>query len=413
MKVLLVTDSYPPLIGGATRAAQQLGRQLHRRGHQVAVATAWQRGAPAYEDDAGVHVHRVRGLVSRVPSLSADPVRYTPPPFPDPEMAWRLVRVIRRTRPDVIHSYGWITYSCLAALIGHPVPLVLGVRDYGNVCAVRTLIRHGPEEGTICSGPAWRKCAACSQAFYGEAKGSSAVISVLGSRRLLARRADALHSPSRFTERMIQRFLTGADALPSAVIPDFREDERLGPPDEKLLAQLPSEPFILYVGALRQIKGLQLLLQAYRQLAAPPPLAIIGSRTLEPMPQWPPGVVVLFDVPHDTVMAAWSRALFGVSPSVVPETLGNVVHEAMSRGKAVIGTRPGGHEDIIENGVNGLLVRGGDVPELERAMRRLIEDEPARRRMEAAARERAAAFTAEAVVPRFERLLADAVAAAQ
>lgn len=46
MRVLLVSDAYPPIIGGATRAAQQLGRQLTLRGHRVQVATAWQRDLP-------------------------------------------------------------------------------------------------------------------------------------------------------------------------------------------------------------------------------------------------------------------------------------------------------------------------------------------------------------------------------
>ena len=41
---------------------------------------------------------------------------------------------------------------------------------------------------------------------------------------------------------------------------------------------------------------------------------------------------VLEDVPHPTVMAMWDRAMFGVFPTRIPEALGNVVHEAMSRG---------------------------------------------------------------------------------
>ena len=46
MKILLVSDSYPPFIGGAHRQTQLLGQELHRRGHQVSVATVWSRGLP-------------------------------------------------------------------------------------------------------------------------------------------------------------------------------------------------------------------------------------------------------------------------------------------------------------------------------------------------------------------------------
>ena len=219
-----------------------------------------------------------------------------------------------------------------------------------------------------------------------------------------------LHSPSRFTERVVRRHLRGSSRLPSRVIPDFREDELQGPADETILAKLPSEPFILYVGALRKIKGYRLLLDAYTQLQPAPPLVIIGSRTPEPLPPLPRGVHLLLDIPHDTVMAVWRRALFGVSPSIVPETLGNVVHEGMSQGKVVIGTRPGGHEDMIRDGVDGLLVPSGDVAALATAMRRLIEDPASRARMEVSARDRALAFGADTVVPAFERMLADAIA---
>jgi hypothetical protein len=45
LRLLLVSDSYPPLIGGATRASQLLAQDLARRGHEVCVATSEQPGA--------------------------------------------------------------------------------------------------------------------------------------------------------------------------------------------------------------------------------------------------------------------------------------------------------------------------------------------------------------------------------
>jgi len=409
VRVLLLSDAYPPIIGGATRAAQQLGRQLRLRGHEVAVATAWQRDLPVEQDDDGVAVHRLRGAISRVGALSADPVRYTPPPFPDPEMTWRLRRLLRDTRPDVVHSYGWLTYSLLPALIRTHVPLVLAAREYANVCAVRTLIRQGRERGSVCSGPGWGKCHECSRVFYGEPKGAVAASAVLAGRAPLRERIDALHSTSRFTERMLREHVLGSRDLPMAVIPDFREDEMAGPPDQVLLARLPQERYLLFVGSFRRIKGDEVLLEAYRRLEAPPPLVMIGARSAEAVPQFPPGVTALFDVPHDTVLAAWDRALFGVMPSVVPEALGNVVHEAMSRGRAVIGTRPGGHEDMIVEGETGRLVPSGDVEALTAAMRELIADHDLCARMGEAGRQRATLFTPERVLPRIERLYERAI----
>jgi len=79
-------------------------------------------------------------------------------------------------------------------------------------------------------------------------------------------------------------------------------------------------------------------------------LVMVGIRTPDTPESFPPGVTALTAVPHGTVMAMWQRALFGVFPSKWPEPLATVVHEAMSNGLPVIGTTPGGHEDMIDDG---------------------------------------------------------------
>jgi glycosyltransferase involved in cell wall biosynthesis len=109
-------------------------------------------------------------------------------------------------------------------------------------------------------------------------------------------------------------------------------------------------------------------------------------------------------------MAAFDGALFAVAPSLWYEPLGNVVHEAESRGRAVIGTTPGGHDDMITDGVEGLLVPPGDAGALRSAMARLVADPAMRARMGAAGRVRAERYTAEQVVPQFEALYRDLAA---
>jgi glycosyltransferase involved in cell wall biosynthesis len=407
VRILIATDSYPPLIGGATRAAQLLAHELAARGHAVQVATLAQSDAADDEDDAGVPVARLQPTAIRVQGLRANPYRRVPPPFPDPELTFRLRRLTTRFRPDVVHAYGWFAYSCAVALTGTSTPLLLSARDYGNFCAVRTLM----QDEERCSGPAPRKCLACAGGFYGRAKGAAAVAGVLGGRRLLRRRVAGLHSVSRFVEDVTREHLLG-DASPgpaTAVIPDFRDPT--GPLRADAEAPLPADPYILYVGALRRVKGVEVLLAAWQALEAPPPLVMLGTRTRDTPEAFPPGVTVVVDAPHALVMRAWEGALFGVAPSVWFEPLGNVVHEAQSQGRAVIGTTPGGHDDMITHGEDGLLVAAGDVPALSAAMRRLIDDPAARERMGERGRARAARFTAERVVPEFEALYRELVAA--
>jgi glycosyltransferase involved in cell wall biosynthesis len=401
-RVLLVTDAYPPLIGGADRAVQLLGYELRDRGHAVGVVTAWQPDLPREEDDQGIRVHRLRDLTSHARFLSTNPHKHTPPPIPDPEVTWRFRRLVGRLSPDIVHSYGWITYSCALALVRTRIPLVVSTRDYGNICAVRTLMQHNRQ---ICSGPGISKCLTCATNFYGPIKGSVAVAGVLGGRQPLRSRLAGLHYNSSYMRETMHRHLlrnalSSDDALPEAIIPTFRDDSKDSVPDPEILARLPDRPFILFVGALRRVKGVTLLLEAFRELRDPPPLVLMGTREIDSPTDIPPGVLILESVPHGTVMAAWELAQFGVFPSIWPEPFGNVVHEAMSRGCPVIGTVPGGHSDMITHEESGLLVPAGSRPRLVEAMQRMIDDQGLRERMGRASAERANEFTAGSAMPK-------------
>ncbi len=414
LKILLISDHYPPFIGGAHRQTQLLGQELHRRGHAVSVATVWSGGLLEEEDDHGVHVFRLRQLRTAIRGLTRDRSQRHQPPFPDPITIVGLRRLIKRLQPDVIHAYGWISYSVAAALVGLSTPLLISARDYGYSCATRTLVYHGRE---TCTGPELAKCLSCAANLYGAPKGWVAALSLSLGRGLLRRKVRGIHNISTYVQEITRRdFLNvhwrehqaEADPVAEALIPSFREDDAQrcyseDPRVQQYTGQLPGENYILYVGALRRVKGIQQLLDAYQGLKSPPPLVLVGTLEFDSPREFPPGVIVLQNFPHDAVMAAWERCLFGVIPSLWPEPLGSVVYEGMSRGKAVIGTTPGGHVDMIAPGETGLLVPAGDVRALTQAMSDLIEQPELRERLGRAAKDRARLFTASVAVPQFER----------
>jgi glycosyltransferase involved in cell wall biosynthesis len=405
VRVLLISDSYPPLVGGATRLIQQLAHKLRSRGHTVAVATAWQAGAPEEDDDHGVAVFRVRDLTSRLSGVSADATRHTPPPWPDPEAIVRLRRVIAQVRPDVIDSYGWLSYSALAATTGLNLPVVVSIHDYGNGCPKRTYVY---QDGSVCAGPGWRKCVSCAVDFYGVAKGLTATVGVLGGRRALTRRADAIIYNSGYTRNRIRQALPGlaarADLVEATVAPVISSAGAADRPDDEVLATLPDQPFILYVGALRLVKGLEVLLAAYRRLNEAPPLVLIGPRAPDTPDLTGRGITVIEGTTNATVLAAWDRALFGVAPSLLPEPFGIAVYEAMARGRTVIGTTPGGQAEMIIDGSTGLLVPPGDVDALAAAMLTLNIDASKRERLAAAASRQAASLGSDDLVDHIERV---------
>jgi glycosyltransferase involved in cell wall biosynthesis len=410
LRILLVSDHYPPFIGGAHRQTQLLGSELHRRGHDVSIATVWSGGQPTWEDENGVGVYRLKTLQTWLPWFVRDHRQRHQPPYPDPVSIWGLRGLIDHLQPDVVHSYGWITYSCALALTGKNVPLLMSVRDYAYSCAKQTLLYHDRP----CEGPAPLKCLQCAGQHYGVPKGWIAVGGVYQSRSLVARKIRGVHSISNFVKQILQRdfwdpLLLDPGSVIQAVIPSFREDDAgktysAEPEVQSYLQRLPKEPFILFVGALRIVKGLNQLLAAYMRLGSPVPLVLIGTIEQDTPRNFPPGVLLLDSYPHVAVMAAWERCLFGVLPSLWPEPLGSVVYEGMSRGKAVIGTAPSGHSDMIVHGETGLLVPPGDVQALTDAMKMLIENPELREQYGRAGRVRSREFTAQAVIPRFEQL---------
>ncbi len=404
MRILIATDHYPPFIGGAHRQAQLLGRSMAHRGHQVAVVTPWHGGMPTLEHDDGFVVHRVRQMRTAFDFMVGDERQRHQPPFPDPVTVFSLRNLIVDFEPDVIHAYGWLAFSVAVALGPRRIPMLVSARDYAYFCATRTLLR----KGTPCSGPGPLKCLACAGSYYGRPKGWFAALGVALSKPLLTRRMTGLHSVSSYVQDVTTANLPHPRSQWLEVtIPSFQAEPPPRPGEKEpdvgaWLECLPKEPFILFVGAFRKVKGLETLFQAYRQLDDPPPLVLMGTYERDSPTDFPPEAVVLEDVPHQAVMASWPRAMFGVMPSLWPEPLGATVSEAMSRGRPVIGTQLGGHTDML-NETTGILVPQGDSTALAAAMRELIEDPERREALGRAAAERAKSFAGPSVLPRFEQ----------
>jgi glycosyltransferase involved in cell wall biosynthesis len=384
-----------------------------------------------------VTIHRPKPFMTRVPWFARDAMRRHHPPGPDPGTTLAVRQIVARFQPDVVHSYGWISYSVAAALVGSPTPLLLSARDYGYFCAVRNFLHY---RGSVCSGPGLLKCLMCAAYTYtqddagnavlggqdaqvtdrhrirGIAKGSFAVGSIYAGKGLLRHNLRGLHSVSHFVQRVMDRHLVGireGDASPltaDVVIPSFLTLSG-GVPDEIFLDRLPQERFLLFVGALTPQKGIWPLLDAYGRLPRPvPPLVLIGPTFHNSPKNFPDGAVAMGPASHATVVAAWERALFGLVPSVGAETFGNVVTEAMEQGRPVIGSRLGGIVDIIVDGESGILVPPGDATALAAAMARLLADEGLRDRLGEGARERVRQFEASVVIPMFERVYRDLAA---
>jgi glycosyltransferase involved in cell wall biosynthesis len=416
MRILMLSQFYSPILGGAERHVQDLSRELMARGHSVAVATLWQPDLPEFEVDHGVRVYRLRGTVERMGWLFSNARRRYAPPFPDVETMLALRQVVERERPEIVHAHNWLARSFLPLKTWSGARLVVTLHDYNLRCAKGSFSYHGME----CTGPGPAKCVGCAVQHYGLAKGLPTLLANWACGAVERHAVDMFVPVSHDLARASG--LAGSQ-LPYRVVPNFIADagaaihapDDASESDEACLAQLPDEEYLLFAGALNRSKGVDVLLRAYGDLRGGPPLVLIGFRSPDyqvPLTVPPPGrVVALYDWPHHLMMQAWRRCAVALVPSVAPETFGLVAAEAMACGKPVIASRLGGLPELIVDGETGLLVAPGDAEALRQAIERVLAYRRLGERMGAAARRRMEGFRASAVVPRIEQVYEDVLAA--
>lgn len=398
MRILMLSQFYPPTVGGEEQHVQTLSRELAARGHDVAVATLWHRGLAPFERDHGVRVYRLRGALQRLRWLYRESGRRHAPPCPDPALALALRRVAARERPEIVHAHNWLVHSFLPIKAWSGARLVLTLHDYSLVCAKKSLVYR---DGAVCDGPGPAKCLGCASDHYGPAKGVPTVLANWAMGRAERAAVDRFWAVSRATA---QGNRLPADGIPFDVLPNFVPDD-LGRPQagwDRYLDQLPRGDYLLFVGDRRRFKGIEVLLRAYAELPAAPPLVLIGRRLAETPTALPRNVLALDRWPHGAIMGAWRRCLVGLLPSIGPETFGIVMLEAMATGRPVIASRIGGLVDVVVDGETGYLVPPGDPLALRQAIERLLADPGLRERMGQAARRRVIEFQASTVVPRIE-----------
>jgi glycosyltransferase involved in cell wall biosynthesis len=198
--------------------------------------------------------------------------------------------------------------------------------------------------------------------------------------------------------------------IPYDVIPNFLPPRPKTSQDaQEKLELLPAEPFFLFVGDLRRVKGLHILLDAYSGLEDAPPLVLIGKPWADTPTELPRNVFMFQNWSNDAVLGAWARSYAGIVPSIWHEPFGIVVIEALAAGKPVIGSRMGGIPDLVTDGENGLLVPPNDVDSLRTAMRRIVDDQPFYQRLALGAERRGQDYQSSRVAPRIEELYTNLV----
>ena len=146
---------------------------------------------------------------------------------------------------------------------------------------------------------------------------------------------------------------------------------------------------MLYVGRVSVEKNLDVFAAAHdraRAAGVPVRAAIVGDGVyLKTMQRLLPDACFTGYLSGEELARAYASADVFVFPSM-SDTFGNVVIEAQASGLPVIVSDQKGPQELVENGVTGMITRGLDAEDVAAAIMRLGRDAGLRARIGEAAR---------------------------
>ncbi|MFC4357930.1 glycosyltransferase family 4 protein [Halobium salinum] len=312
---------------------------------------------------------------------------------------------------DLVHSYSSVFVPVLADL---STPTISTLNSYVAVCPKGDMRYHGKR---TCSGPGPAKCVACvgvtgarrRQGLENEARSAYSSLGKLPLvRDSMARRngVDAYHALSPHLAEDYAALDFPAErtrVIPHFYDGGFRRDPRTTAGDPVTL---------LYVGGLREFKGVQVLVRGLAELRSrgvDARLRVAGAGPYGDRIKRLVGELGLADavawhgyVDHDDLPDLYAGADAFVYPGLIDEPFGRVLLEALAAGTPVVASDVGSTDYIV--GDAGERFESGDERALADAVERLVADYEERA---GAIPDQLARFEPETVLAQFDELYRD------
>ena len=356
----MVTTFYPPYhFGGDAMYIYRLSNALARRGHRVSVVHSVDaydvlsndRPRDDFPNEPGVTVHPVRvgrgGALATY--LTGRPARN----------ARTLDAVFAGERFDVVHFHN-------VSLIGGPGVLAYGgdavklytMHEHWLVCPMHVLWKNNKEP---CVDAA---CLRCTLTF----RRPPQLWRYTGLLERELENVDLFLSPSAFTVRAHrERGFT----RPIRELPYFLPE----PPRDVVVEAAPARPYFLFVGRLEKLKGVQRLIERFRDYREADLLVVGDGQYGEDLRVQAAGldhIRFLGRVHPDALAALYADAIALIVPSVGYEVFGIVTLEAFARGTPAIVRDLGALPEAVRASGGGFVYRTEE--ELLEAMEALRTD---------------------------------------
>jgi sugar transferase (PEP-CTERM/EpsH1 system associated) len=309
-------------------------------------------------------------------------------PGNDLRLPWRLATLFKRERIDIVHCHNWATL-----LEGLIAARLAGVR-----AVVHT--QHGLDYGFDASRSYLRDRARLLLKRLAS-RGLGHVVAVSQEVR------ETVVTDWRMPGERVSVIHNGIEPPPEAPTREERAARR---------AELGLSPFDLVigtVGALRPVKDHSMLLQAFARVLRDLPgarLVLVGNGPSRADLEAEAARLGLGPAVQFTGWRSDASTLLPLMDvfalSSLSEGISLAVLEAMAAGLPVVATRVGGNPEIVEDGVNGLLVPASDPQAMAQALLGLARDPRRRQALGAGGRVRASAFTLARMVEGYQEMYA-------
>ena len=351
MKILMLTWEYPPrIVGGIARVVHDLSKRLIKDGHEVHVVTYKEGNVSEYENDKGVHVHRVNNYMIN-PNNFIDWIMQLN--FSMIAKANELIE--KEGKFDVIHAHDWlVTYAAKTLKNSYNIPIVATI--------------HATESGR-------------NSGIHDEVQRY-----INDTEWLLTYEASEVLVNSNYMKNELQR-LFGLPFEKINVVPNginmtsFNGVER--DYDFRRQYAADNEKIILFLGRLVYEKGVQHLIAAMPKILAnyhDSKLIIAGKGgMLDELRQQ----VNYLNIGHKVyftgyldakkVCKMYKAADISVFPSTY-EPFGIVALEAMLAGVPTVVSDVGGLDEIVEHKVNGMKSYAGNPNSIADSILNLLYD---------------------------------------
>ena len=369
LSILYLTHYFfPEKSGGTERFVLTQAVEQQRRGNQVQILTL----TVGLADQCQLVSEGMRACSYEYQGVPVTAFCYTHTPLglyykriqaDDPIMEAFAVQQLERYKPSVVHcAYAQPMAAFLKVCQKMGIPYLITLTGYDSLCHYTTML---DKRGRLCgSCEKGHRCAKICPTY-----GIDDYETRWRTAREYLRKAAAVTAPSSYVADVIAAEFPGqrVEVIPHGIMEA-----------ESKLHQGKVQHFT-YLGTLSELKGVHLLIQAFKLLNAPfCTLSIYGggskryTNRLRRLARRDSRIRFEGSLPPERVGFAYERSDCIVVPSLVPETYNFVIREAIAHGCLVIGSNLGALPEAVFPGKNGFLFTPGSVKDLRRTLEQAL-----------------------------------------